>query len=211
MLEDLQEQVVVRDRRHISSPRLEIGAMSLAPETVPDATCDVPTSPGCFVLRHTNRVRALVKVAEPWRRHKLESKSEAGRRDERMPLQCCRSPPRDSRDKGNERSAEDIEGLDSLPVLSARVPHRHGGMEPSNLVCVLSPLSMFEGSHSSRARPSAGVATQKIRRVYMFMFKVPIPHFLCGSAHVHLVTKPVRRCYLSSLVAGARQKLFKLA
>ncbi|CAE7027268.1 yki, partial [Symbiodinium sp. CCMP2456] len=28
MLEDLQEQVVVRDRRHISSPRLEIGAMS---------------------------------------------------------------------------------------------------------------------------------------------------------------------------------------
>ena len=121
-----------------------------------------------------------------------------------MPLQCCRSPPRDSRDKGNERSAEDIEGLDSLPVLSARVPHRHGGMEPSNLVCVLSPLSMFEGSHSSRARPSAGVATQKIRRVYMFMFKVPIPHFLCGSARVHLVTKPVRRCYLSSL-AGARQ------
>ena len=31
---------------------------------------------------------------------------------------------------------------------------------------------------------------------------------LYGSARVHLVTKPVRRCYLSSL-AGARQKLFK--
>ncbi|CAE7741907.1 NEDD4L [Symbiodinium microadriaticum] len=38
MLEDLQEQVVVRDRRHISSPRLEIGAM------------------------HTNRAGALVQV-----------------------------------------------------------------------------------------------------------------------------------------------------